>query len=67
MNEEFKAIAKDMERQNRLWHPNDQPWTVDVANGVFDRVMHKASIDLSPEEYELFLRHIFDTKLPNAT
>ena len=66
MSDEISAIINDFERQNKLWHPNDKPWTVDVANGVFDRLMYKASVDLSPEEYELFLRHIFGKKLPNV-
>lgn len=66
MNDEIKAIINDFEREKRLRHPN-VPWTLEVANEVFDRMMYKASVDLSPEEYDWFLRHIFSTKLPNTT
>ena len=63
MNNEIKAILNDFEREKKLRHPNEQ-WTLEVANGVFDKMIYKASVDLSPEEYELFLRHIFGTKPP---
>ena len=67
MNDEIKAIINDFEREKRLRHPNES-WSLEVVNEVFDRVMYKASVDLSPEEYELFLRHIlFGTKPPNTT
>ena len=66
MNDEIRAIINDFERDKKIWHPNEKPWTVDVATGVFDMMMYKASVDLSPEEYELFLRHIFGTKPPNV-
>lgn len=65
MNDEIKAIFNDFEREKRLRHPNE-PWTLEVANGVFGRMMYRASVDLSPEEYELFLKHIFGTKPPNV-
>ena len=65
MNDEIKAILNNFEREKKLRHPNER-WTLEVANGVYDRIIHRASVDLSPEEYELFLKHIFGTKPPNV-